>query len=82
MPGDQKNKRQNSDSDESGKMVDIGLESTVLDNQVPEDLLQETELPGDSVCWLRLVCQECGSMAEAPPQAKCPQCGAQLDVGR
>ncbi|KAI0181427.1 hypothetical protein GGR52DRAFT_37082 [Hypoxylon sp. FL1284] len=36
------NKRQNSDSDESGKMVDIGLESTVLDNQVPDDLLHET----------------------------------------
>ncbi|KAI5927956.1 hypothetical protein F4810DRAFT_166367 [Camillea tinctor] len=46
MPGDQTNRRQNSDSDESGKMVDIGLESTVLDNQVPEDLLQET--PADS----------------------------------
>ncbi|KAI8630916.1 hypothetical protein F5Y19DRAFT_39685 [Xylariaceae sp. FL1651] len=44
--GVQKNARQNSDSDESGKMVDIGLESTVMDNSVPEDLLQET--PTDS----------------------------------
>jgi hypothetical protein len=44
--GTQKNTRQNSDSDESGKMVDIGLESTVLDNSVPDDLLQET--PTDS----------------------------------
>ncbi|KAI1343994.1 hypothetical protein F5Y15DRAFT_184033 [Xylariaceae sp. FL0016] len=42
--GGQKNKRQNSDSDESGKMVDIGLESTVLDNEVPEDLLAETPI--------------------------------------
>ncbi|KAI0025258.1 hypothetical protein F4780DRAFT_423071 [Xylariomycetidae sp. FL0641] len=41
-PSGQKNKRQNSDSDESGKMVDIGLNSTVMDNEVPEDLLQET----------------------------------------
>ncbi|KAI4870733.1 hypothetical protein F4820DRAFT_455192 [Hypoxylon rubiginosum] len=41
-PGSHQNKRQNSDSDDSGKMVDIGLESTVLDNQVPDDLLQET----------------------------------------
>ncbi|OTB04339.1 hypothetical protein M426DRAFT_320940 [Hypoxylon sp. CI-4A] len=38
--------RQSSDGEESGKMVDIGLESTVLDNKVPDDLLQET--PTDS----------------------------------
>lgn len=36
------NKQQNSDNDEGGKMVDVGLESTVLDNDVPEDLLLET----------------------------------------
>ncbi|KAI1799266.1 hypothetical protein F4811DRAFT_115783 [Daldinia bambusicola] len=42
----QQNKRQSPDTDESGKMVDIGLESTVLDNEVPDDLLQET--PTDS----------------------------------
>lgn len=40
------------------------------------------ELPGDSVCWLRMVCQECGSMAEGAPAANCPQCGAPLDAGR
>ncbi|KAI0449808.1 hypothetical protein F5B21DRAFT_493120 [Xylaria acuta] len=40
------NTRQNSDSDEGGKMVDVGLESTVMDNSVPEDLLLET--PTDS----------------------------------
>ncbi|KAI1298646.1 hypothetical protein F5Y03DRAFT_386577 [Xylaria venustula] len=40
--GVQTNTRQNSDSDESAKMVDVGLESTVLDNSVPEDLLLET----------------------------------------
>ncbi|KAI5863404.1 hypothetical protein GGS23DRAFT_531813 [Durotheca rogersii] len=46
-PGGHASTRQNSDhSDESGKMVDIGLESTVMDNEVPEDLLQET--PVDS----------------------------------
>ncbi|KAI8955886.1 hypothetical protein F4801DRAFT_599120 [Xylaria longipes] len=44
--GAQTNTRQNSDSDESGKMVDVGLESTVIDNSVPEDLLLET--PTDS----------------------------------
>ncbi|CAJ2511519.1 Uu.00g071440.m01.CDS01 [Anthostomella pinea] len=42
----QNNTRQNSESDESGKMVDIGLDSMVVENQVPEDLLQET--PTDS----------------------------------
>ncbi|KAF3071020.1 Choline transporter-like protein ctl1 [Daldinia childiae] len=45
-PGSPQHQRQNSDTDESGKMVDIGLESTVLDNEVPDDLLQET--PTDS----------------------------------
>ena len=44
--GVQKSIQQNSDSDEGGKMVDVGLESTVIDNSVPEDLLLET--PVDS----------------------------------
>ncbi|KAJ8121830.1 hypothetical protein ONZ43_g1817 [Nemania bipapillata] len=43
--GAQKTTRQNSESDD-GKMVDVGLESTVMDNSVPEDLLLET--PTDS----------------------------------
>ena len=43
-----KSKRQNSDGDESARMVDVGLESTVLDNEVPEDLLQETQTPTDT----------------------------------
>ena len=38
--------------------------------------------PGDSVCWLRLVCQECGAMAEAEPPVDCPQCGARIEAGR
>jgi rubrerythrin len=41
-----------------------------------------TELPGDSVCWLRLVCTECGAIAETEPPANCPQCGAALEAGR
>ncbi|KAJ2973796.1 hypothetical protein NUW58_g8848 [Xylaria curta] len=45
-PGARQHVRQNSDSDEGGKMVDVGLESTVMDNSVPEDLLLET--PTDS----------------------------------
>lgn len=39
--GTRRNTRHSSDSSE-GKMVDVGLESTVMDNVVPEDLLQET----------------------------------------
>ncbi|KAF7516533.1 hypothetical protein G7054_g14120 [Neopestalotiopsis clavispora] len=39
--------RQDSDSSGDGKMVDIGLESAVLDNEVPEDLLQETPTDAD-----------------------------------
>ncbi|KAI1428532.1 hypothetical protein F5Y12DRAFT_732208 [Xylaria sp. FL1777] len=42
--GAQTHTRQNSDSDEDGKMVDVGLESTVMDNSVPEDLLLETPI--------------------------------------
>ncbi|KAI0124565.1 hypothetical protein F4776DRAFT_672430 [Hypoxylon sp. NC0597] len=45
-PGNRQSKRGDSESDEGGKMVDIGLDSTVLDNEVPDDLLQET--PVDS----------------------------------
>ncbi|KAI1323814.1 hypothetical protein F5Y16DRAFT_382649 [Xylariaceae sp. FL0255] len=44
VAGAQTNVRQNSDSDESGKMVDVGLESQVMDNSVPEDLLHETPI--------------------------------------
>ncbi|ORY64044.1 uncharacterized protein BCR38DRAFT_457847 [Pseudomassariella vexata] len=40
------NMRHNSDSSD-GKMVDIGLESTVINNTVPEDLLQETPTDTD-----------------------------------
>ncbi|KAI0189261.1 hypothetical protein F4808DRAFT_45554 [Astrocystis sublimbata] len=36
--------RQSSDSDEGGRMVDVGLESTVMDNSVPEDLLMEAPI--------------------------------------
>jgi rubrerythrin len=35
--------------------------------------------PGDAVCWLRLVCTECGTIAEQEPPAICPQCGARID---
>ncbi len=40
------------------------------------------EVPGDAVCWLRLVCSECGAMAESEPTTKCPQCGALLGSAR
>jgi len=36
------------------------------------------ERPGDAVCWLRLVCQECGTMAESELPADCPRCGARI----
>jgi rubrerythrin len=38
--------------------------------------------PGDSVCWLRLVCPECGTVAESEPPTDCPQCGARIEAGR
>ncbi|KAK8086966.1 hypothetical protein PG994_001940 [Apiospora phragmitis] len=45
--GKRKSERANSDSSDGGKMVDIGLESEMLDNEVPEDLLQETPVDTD-----------------------------------
>ncbi|KAI1432462.1 hypothetical protein GGR50DRAFT_674351 [Xylaria sp. CBS 124048] len=47
--GAQKNERQNPDSEsegeaDGGKMVDIGLESTVMDNSVPEEFLRDISL--------------------------------------
>jgi rubrerythrin len=44
--------------------------------------LWEDDRPGDSVCWLRLVCAECGAMAEVEPPVDCPQCGARIEPGR
>jgi rubrerythrin len=41
-----------------------------------------TELPGDSVCWLRMVCTQCGAMAESEPPTNCPQCGAPVGADR
>jgi rubrerythrin len=51
----------------------------------PEDRRPEPEpedRPGDSVCWLRLVCPDCGSIAESEPPTDCPQCGARIEAGR
>jgi rubrerythrin len=48
----------------------------------PVPATEAAELPGDSVCWLRLVCAECGAMAESEPPTNCPQCGAPLLAGR
>jgi rubrerythrin len=50
--------------------------------QRPAPATETTELPGDSVCWLRLVCPECGTMAESEPPTTCPQCGAPLPADR
>ncbi|KAI0137355.1 hypothetical protein BJ170DRAFT_605526 [Xylariales sp. AK1849] len=46
VSGNLRTTRHDSDSSD-GKMVDIGLESTVIDNEVPEDLLQETPMDPD-----------------------------------
>src|SRR6202041_3431802 len=43
---------------------------------------RDDDRPGESVCWLRLVCPECGAMAEAEPPVDCPQCGARIEPAR
>ncbi|MGY1839477.1 MULTISPECIES: hypothetical protein [unclassified Modestobacter] len=35
---------------------------------------------GDPVCWLELVCPECGRLADDRPSVRCRQCGAELPV--
>lgn len=39
---------------------------------------EEDERAGDSPCWLRRVCQRCGSIADADPPTTCPQCHAAI----
>jgi len=34
--------------------------------------------PGDPACWLKLVCPQCGAVAETDPPARCPQCDAEI----
>ena len=36
------------------------------------------DVGGDPVCWLHLVCPECGGLAEEQPPAQCPRCGAEI----
>jgi hypothetical protein len=36
------------------------------------------ERGGDPACWLRRVCQHCGSMADEDPPTTCPACHAAM----
>jgi len=36
------------------------------------------ERGGDPACWLRRVCPQCGSMADADPPTTCPACHADM----
>jgi|HubBroStandDraft_5_1064220.scaffolds.fasta_scaffold503137_2 hypothetical protein len=38
----------------------------------------QAELPGDPVCLLRRVCQNCGSVADEDPPTSCPTCHSEL----
>lgn len=33
---------------------------------------------GESACWLDRVCPQCDAVADGPPPARCPRCGAEL----
>ena len=33
---------------------------------------------GESACYLRRVCPECGRIADEDPPTRCPACGAEL----
>jgi rubrerythrin len=38
--------------------------------------------PGDPVCLLRRVCQQCGSVADEDPPTTCPTCRASIPDDR
>jgi rubrerythrin len=74
-------------TDMAGTSEDPGTQKTRGEIPVPQaqrrtQAADTSELPGDAVCWLRLVCTECGAIAESEPPANCPQCGALLEAGR
>lgn len=36
----------------------------------------DEDRPGDPACWLRRVCPQCGTLADADPPVRCPHCQA------
>ncbi|HTF53397.1 MAG TPA: hypothetical protein VK735_38620 [Pseudonocardia sp.] len=48
------------------------------------EVSRATDVGGDPVCWLHLVCPECGRLASAEDEPRsgghggCPECGAEL----
>jgi hypothetical protein len=36
------------------------------------------EFGGDPVCWLHLVCDECGALNDSPSAKRCQRCGRLL----
>ncbi|MEU3465227.1 hypothetical protein ABZ721_35485 [Streptomyces sp. NPDC006733] len=32
---------------------------------------------GEAACWLDRVCPQCDAVADGPPPARCPRCGAE-----
>jgi rRNA maturation endonuclease Nob1 len=51
---------------------------TLNDRDEPDSSGLEDERGGDAACWLRRVCQACGSLADADPPTTCQVCGAEL----
>jgi rubrerythrin len=38
----------------------------------------DEDRPGDAACWLRWVCQQCGTLADEDPPTICPHCQASI----
>jgi hypothetical protein len=36
---------------------------------------------GEPVCWLERVCEDCGALADGPPEAVCARCGSERPAG-
>jgi hypothetical protein len=42
--------------------------------------VDEFERPGDAACWLRRVCPNCGTLADADPPTFCAQCREEISA--
>lgn len=44
----------------------------------PTEPSPQSERPGDPACWLRRVCEQCGTLADEDPPTTCPHCQASI----
>ncbi|MCW2678907.1 MAG: hypothetical protein JWM62_308 [Frankiales bacterium] len=48
----------------------------MTDEPTPARPPADDEAVGDPVCWLERVCDDCGALADGPPEPVCARCGS------